>query len=140
MSRTLRLVVLALALFIWAPAAFAGVTPGQPFPTDLEDGARRHAGNGQARLPSPAQLHDEPVGLRRRGRLNTLDGFSLRPRISIPFSGAIDLSTVSSNTVFLADPAGDRIGINQVVWEPLASTLHLQPERLLEQRRPTSSS
>jgi len=36
MSRTLRLVVLALALLVWAPAALAGVTPGQPFPTDLE--------------------------------------------------------------------------------------------------------
>ena len=33
--------------------------------------------------------------------LNTLDGFSLQPRLSIPFSGAVELATVSSDTVFL---------------------------------------
>jgi len=33
--------------------------------------------------------------------LNTLDGFNLQPRLSIPFSGPIDVTTVSSNTVVL---------------------------------------
>jgi hypothetical protein len=33
--------------------------------------------------------------------INTLDGFNLQPRLSIPFSGDIDVSTVSSQTVFL---------------------------------------
>src|SRR5215813_14044080 len=33
--------------------------------------------------------------------INTLDGFNLQPRLSIPFDGAIDVATVSSNTVFL---------------------------------------
>jgi hypothetical protein len=32
--------------------------------------------------------------------INTLDGFNLQPRLSIPFSGDIDVSTVSSQTVF----------------------------------------
>jgi hypothetical protein len=30
--------------------------------------------------------------------LNTLDGFNIQPRISVPFSAAIDTSTVSSST------------------------------------------
>lgn len=33
--------------------------------------------------------------------VNALDGFNLRPRIAIPFSGPIDLSTVDSTTIFL---------------------------------------
>ena len=33
--------------------------------------------------------------------INTLDGFNLQPRLSIPFDGAIDLRTVTSKTVFI---------------------------------------
>src|SRR5262245_60592457 len=33
--------------------------------------------------------------------INTLDGFNLQPRLSIPFSGPIDVTTVNSTTVFL---------------------------------------
>jgi hypothetical protein len=55
MSRTLRLVVLALALFVWVPAALAGVTPGQPFPTDLEttpDATQATASTSRFRCPT----------------------------------------------------------------------------------------
>jgi Big-like domain-containing protein len=136
MSRTLRLVVLVLALFVWVPAALAGVTPGQPFPTDLETAPDATQATGKhVSLPLP-NCTTNPSDCADLAVLNTLDGFSLEPRISIPFSGAIDLSTVSSSTVFLAGPAGNRIGINQVVWEPLASTLHVEPDQLLEQASP----
>jgi hypothetical protein len=54
---------------------------------------------------------------------NELDGFNIQPRISIPFSGPIDISTVSSSTVFLVGAAGRLIGINQVVWEPAAQQI-----------------
>src|SRR5688572_17377544 len=52
--------------------------------------------------------------------INTLDGFGLQPRLSIPFDGAIDPDSVHSNSVFLVGlaAAGSRIGINQVVWDP----------------------
>ena len=30
--------------------------------------------------------------------INTLDGFSLQPRLSIPFDGTIDIRTVTSDT------------------------------------------
>jgi hypothetical protein len=73
--------------------------------------------------------------------LNTLDGFNLQPRISIPFSGPIDVSTVNSDSVFLVSlgstrgrgSVGDRIGINQVVWDTETNTLHVEAEELLEQ-------
>lgn len=63
--------------------------------------------------------------------LNTLDGFNVQPRLSIPFTRPADLSTVSSDTVFLADSSGRRVGINQTVWEPAATTLHAESDELL---------
>jgi hypothetical protein len=70
--------------------------------------------------------------------VNTLDGFNVNPRLSIPFSGPIDVNTVSSDTVFLVNLRkgrhhGDRIGINQVVWDPAANALHAKSDQLLEQ-------
>jgi Big-like domain-containing protein len=71
--------------------------------------------------------------------LNSLDGFSPQPRISIPFSGPIDVSTVNSNTVFLLSLGStlgggsfrDQVGINQIVWDPASNTLHVQSDELL---------
>ncbi|PYS98018.1 MAG: hypothetical protein DMF63_18375 [Acidobacteria bacterium] len=74
--------------------------------------------------------------------LNTLDGFNMQPRLSIPFDGPIDVDTVSSSTVFLIslgdtldlrDGGGRRVGIDQIVWDALTNTLHLQTDELLEQ-------
>jgi len=86
--------------------------------------------------------------------LNTLDGFNLLPRLAIPFNGAIDPTSVSSDTVFLLalndddddrgrdrDRSGSRddreramrIGINQVVWDPATSTLFVEADPLLEE-------
>src|ERR1051326_5871156 len=68
--------------------------------------------------------------------VNQLDGFNLQPRLSIPFDGAIDVSTVNSSTVFLITLPGPGlralefdgftpkvIGINQIVWDPASLTL-----------------
>jgi hypothetical protein len=73
--------------------------------------------------------------------LNRLDGFNVQPRISIPFSGPIDLATVDSDSVFLASLGStrgrgswrDKVGIAQIVWDPETNTLHAEPEELLEQ-------
>src|SRR5262245_32538058 len=74
--------------------------------------------------------------------INTLDGFNLQPRLSIPFSGPIDVTTVNSTTVFLiklGDPTapeeggGQVVGINQTVWDVATNTLHVESDELLEQ-------
>ena len=86
--------------------------------------------------------------------INTLDGFHIEPRLSIPFDGPIDVTTVTSESVFLIGLDGrqpdchegirdceederdnDRrvIGINQVVWDALTNTLHVQVDELLDQ-------
>jgi len=73
--------------------------------------------------------------------INELDGFSLQPRITIPFTGAIDPATVTSETVFLVclgDTTngrgfGERVGINQVAFDVDSQTLALQSDDLLRQ-------
>jgi fermentation-respiration switch protein FrsA (DUF1100 family) len=71
--------------------------------------------------------------------LNELDGFSVNPRVSIPFDGAIDPATVSSDTVYLLSLGGRgsfgrRVGIDRIVWDPASNTLFFKPDDLLEQR------
>lgn len=71
--------------------------------------------------------------------LNELDGFSTQPRITVPFTGAIDPSTVNSDSVYLLNLGdtldmsgyGERVGINQVLWDPDTMTLVFEPDALL---------
>ena len=57
--------------------------------------------------------------------VNLMDGFNLMPRISIPFDGEIDPTSVSTSSVFLVELAqqgeetivANAVGINQVVWD-----------------------
>jgi hypothetical protein len=73
--------------------------------------------------------------------INTLDGFSTQPRITVPFTGAIDPNSVNSETVFLISlgdtqtqqGAGQKIGINQILWDPATSTLVFEPDALLNE-------
>ncbi|MGI8608071.1 MAG: hypothetical protein ACR2MY_02400 [Candidatus Dormibacteria bacterium] len=55
-------------------------------------------------------------------QLNHLDGFDLQPRITIPFSGPIDVKSVNDTDLFIQGPLG-RTGITQLVWDPAANTL-----------------
>jgi hypothetical protein len=84
--------------------------------------------------------------------VNQLDGFNPQARLSIPFDGAIDVSTVNSSTVFLVQlPSAfafgqnnnegnifhgftpNIIGINQIVWDPASLTLFAESDQHLDQ-------
>jgi Bacterial virulence factor lipase N-terminal len=67
--------------------------------------------------------------------LNTLDGFNLQPRLSVPFTGPIDPASVTSQTVFLfrLGLASAFVGINQVVWDPDGNALYVESDALLDQ-------
>ncbi len=94
-------------------------------------------------LPKPAECATTPVPVKCTDIdvLNELDGFNPQPRVSIPFSGPIDVATVNSDTVFLVSLGsprghgsfGDKVGINQIVWDPATNTLHVESDELLEQ-------
>src|SRR4051795_10494096 len=87
------------------------------------------------RVTRPSDYNDISV-------INTLDGFNLQPRLSVGFSGPIDVTTVNSTTVFLVklgdttspeDRGGQIVGINQTVWDVATNTLHVESDELLDQ-------
>jgi hypothetical protein len=132
MRSVLRAALIALA-FVFPGAALAGTTAGQPFPSNLytvPDASQLT--NLRVNLPKPdcavrvTDCQDIDV-------LDTLDGFNIQPRISVPFSAAIDPATVSSSTVYLVGPGGHVVGINQIVYEPAAKTLHFESNDQLAQ-------
>ena len=73
--------------------------------------------------------------------INTLDGFNTQPRITVPFTGAIDPKTVNSDTVFLVNLGdtlsskgfGQRVGINQIAWDASTNTLIFESDELLNE-------
>ena len=160
-TRTIFL-VLWLAMPSWAladdvHALFDLEAPaGGPFPSDrfTVPDARQLTGL-RVHLPMPdcqarvSDCQDLTV-------INTLDGFNVQPRLSIPFDGIIDVQTVTSDTVFLVrlrcgvssrghdrqglgcdrrnnDDRPIKIGINQIVWDTFTNTLHVESDELLEQ-------
>ena len=140
----------ALACALLAPAAWAdGVAvrfdptslAGAPFPSNrftVFDGTQRTL--RRVKLPKP-DCAVRPSDCADIDVLNTLDGFSTQPRITVPFTGDIDPATVSSDTVYLVNlgdtftlrGAGERVGINQVLWDAASKTLVFQSDQLLAQ-------
>jgi hypothetical protein len=124
-------------------ALFDLATPaGGPFPSDRFTVAD-HTQNTSLRvnlpLPDPTT---NPSDYEDTQVLNTLDGFNLQPRLSIPFDGPIDVNSVTSSTIFLVslgdtldphDHGGQVVGINQVVWDVASTTLHVESDQLLDQ-------
>ena len=139
-----RLILLALVSLALTPATAhaARVAPGfdlsspsgAPFPSDRYTVADATQLTGvRVDLPKP-NCAVRPSDCLDIDVLNTLDGFNLQPRVSIPFTGAIDVASVSSADVFLVRLSDGAVtGINQVVWEPAVNTLHAESDQLLDQ-------
>jgi dienelactone hydrolase len=126
------LALCAVALIL-PGGALAATSAGQPFPSNLYTTADPAQLTGlRIDVPTPncaTQVSDcQDIAV-----LDTLDGFNIQPRISIPFSGPIDLSTVTSKNIFLVGPDDQVIGINQTEWEPAANTLHVESNDQLAQ-------
>jgi Big-like domain-containing protein len=133
MRTAIAATLLAAALVLPGRAFAAAPTAGQPFPSNLYTVPDASQLTGlRVDLPKP-DCATHPSDCADVDVLNTLDGFNIQPRISIPFSGPIDLSTVSSSTVFLVGPGDHVVGINQAEWEPAANTLHVESDQQLAQ-------
>jgi len=134
MPVVLRAALATFALALILPGgALAATSAGQLFPSNLYTTPDSTQITGlRVDLPQPncaahaSDCADIAV-------LDTLDGFNIQPRISIPFSGPIDLSTITSSNIFLVGPGGQVVGINQAVWEPAANTLHVESNDQLAQ-------
>ena len=126
------LVTLA-AIFVLPGTALAAVKAGQPFPTNLDTVSDATQATGLRVDLAKPDCAARPSDCADITVLNQLDGFNIQPRISIPFSGAIDLATISDSTIFLVGPGGHVVGGNQFVWEPAANTLHFETDEQLTQ-------
>ena len=113
------------------PAAF----DRQPFPSDrftVPDPGQR---TGLRMLLPPPNCAVEHSGCDETRLLNELDGFDLSPRLAVPFSGPIDLASVTARSVFLVRLAAgppEATGLERLVWDPGRETLYGRPETLLE--------
>jgi hypothetical protein len=119
---------------------------GGPFPSDrftISDPSH-HTGL-RVNLPKP-DCGQRPSDCEDLDVINTFDGFNVQPRLSVPFDGPIDAHAVTSDSVFLIKLGcarsgrwhertceTERIGVNQVVWDTFANTLHVESDELLEQ-------
>jgi len=63
--------------------------------------------------------------------LNLQDGFDLRPRVTVPFSGPIDVASVTPATFYVSGPGGFSTPIVQLVWDPSANVLAGEPSDFL---------
>jgi hypothetical protein len=154
------LCVVWLSLIVLLPSVARGgvqalfnvdVVGQAPFPSDRFTAPNpENITRLQVNLPLP-DCKWRPSDCNDLGVINTLDGFNVNARLSIPFSGPIDVNTATSDTVFLVNLGKSRhhgkshyhddretrvVGINQVVWDPAANTLHAKPDQLLEQDTP----
>jgi dienelactone hydrolase len=140
----LRLAIAVALTTALAPAALAkGVEPrfdltdpaGAPFPSDRFTVPDETQLTGlRVNLPRP-DCSIGPSDCEDVDVLNTLDGFNLQPRLSIPCTGPINAASVTSETVFLLKLGPDPrlIGINQVAWDPATTALHVESDEFLEQ-------
>jgi hypothetical protein len=129
-----RAALLAVAALLVLPGvATAAVKAGQLFPTNLLTVPDSTQVTGlRVDLPKP-DCGARPTDCADVDVLNQLDGFNIQPRISIPLSGEINLSTVSKATVFLVGPDEHVIGPNQLVWEHAADMLYVESDEQLDQ-------
>lgn len=117
-------------------------TAGAPFPSDLFTIADPSQNTGlRVDLPKP-DCSARPSDCEDLDVINTLDGFNLLPRLSIPFDSPVDVTTATSESIFLislgntlpgGDTGGHVVGINRVIWDPATNTLHAESDELLDQ-------
>ena len=67
-------------------------------------------------------------------QLNKLDGFDLQPRVTVPFTGTIDLGSVSDANFFITAESGRFVsGLRQLTFDPATNTLAGIGDKFLEE-------
>src|SRR6476660_5775979 len=96
----------ALALAETHPLFNLQSTTQSPFPSDRFTAFDSQQLTGlRVNMPLP-NCATNPSDCADLTLVNQLDGFNPQPRLSVPFDGAIDVSTANSNTVFLVTVPG----------------------------------
>src|SRR5262250_3509837 len=117
LSAMLLMPALALAGDVH-PVFNVSSTTQSPFPSDFFTVLDNHQ-NTHLRVSMPfPNCTTNPSDCLDIALLNQLDGFNTQPRLSIPFDGAIDPSSVNSGNVFLVrlgSLSGPNIGASTII-------------------------
>lgn len=148
MSRFLLLALFAPSLFAAGTTVrFDPSTPDTgPFPTDfltVPDPGQRTGLRMNLPVPDCAPQY---TACQEAGLIEQLDGFSIRARARVRFSGPVNTGTLRGGIFFVAlenltrdEPGihkpGDTIPINQVVWDPATNAAYAKPDSVLDQHR-----
>ena len=117
-----------------------------PFPTDfltLPDLLQKSGLRVDIPVPNCASQY---TACQEAGLADQLDGFSIRARVRVRFSGDVNTSTLPGGIFLVAldnvtqdEPGihrfGDLIAINQLVYDPSTHTLYAKPDTVLDQHR-----
>jgi Bacterial Ig-like domain len=129
----------ALLLAVLAPALASAATTVlfSPFPSDSLTVADSLQKTGLRLNLAAADCAVQVTACREIALLNQSDGFSVRARAQVRFSGPIDPSTIPGGIFFLAvgDPSGQRITLDQAVFDPYTDTVYGKPASVLDQDR-----
>jgi hypothetical protein len=69
--------------------------------------------------------------------LNKLDGFDIQPRVTVPFTGPIDMSSVDDSNFYITDDAGNfASGMRQLTFDPATNTLAGISDKQLRESTP----
>ncbi|MCW2667777.1 MAG: hypothetical protein JWN57_2739 [Frankiales bacterium] len=113
----------------------SGSTPEtRPFPDDVftvADPAQRTG--RRVDLPTSGCAADGASACADLALVNQMDGFDVRPRVSLPFTGPIDLASVTPAAVRIEGANGFRTGLTQLVQDRTAGTVYGLPEAYLRQ-------
>jgi Bacterial Ig-like domain len=86
-------------------------------------------------LPSGCTLLSTSAQCINTQLLNQLDGFSVSPRITVCFSGPVDVTTLRQGIkIIAADHEAPPIGINQAIFDPARMCAYAKPDQVLDQQ------
>src|ERR1700733_972548 len=153
---TMLRIASALVFILFAPALFAsGVTvrwdptnpTTGPYPNDFltTPDATQKSGR-RVNLPMPSDCATALSDCQDVQLIVELDGFQTVPRIAVTFSAPIDVNTLY-NAIFYVpldnqtdeEPGinyfGQKIPINQIIFDPTTNTVYAKPDGNLDQHR-----
>ena len=126
----LRLVAFGLVPFLASAATTALYSP---FPSDLWTVADAGQKTGlRLNLPAP-DCKTQPTACQETALIDQLDGFSVRARVAVQFSGPVDVTTVAAGMFLMPAGGGAHIALDQVEFDPATNTVYGKPATVLSQ-------
>lgn len=146
-SRFILCLLAAAPLFAATTVLFDPSTPATgPFPTDFLTTFDPLQKTGLRINITPPDCNTQYTACQEAALLDQFDGFSVRARAQVRFSAPVNTATLAAGVFFVAlsnvtneevgvTPTGQRMAINQAVYDPATNTMYAKPDNVLDQHR-----